>query len=107
MQCGSTGLGKKALQMKLEDEKNMTKLPPTQPSEGSLVIYCKTTHPVVWNVWIGIEPEDIGFLIKIALSRTTIAFVFKSLAKLVGSKIGFKKKSTKGDVELVGKPEAT
>ena len=56
MQCGSTGLGNMALKMNLEDESKMTKLPPTRPPEGSLIMYCKTYDPVVWCVWIGIEP---------------------------------------------------
>ncbi len=103
MQCGSTGLGKKALQMRLEDEKNMTKLPPTKPAEGSLVIYCKTTHPVIWNVWIGIEQEDIGFLIKIAFSKKTLVFVFKSVLKLIDSKFRPKKGSIKDDSKRVQK----
>ena len=105
MQCGSTGLGKKALQMRLEDEKNMGKIP-TRPSEGSLVIYCKTTHPVIWNVWIGIEPDDIGFLIKIALSRKTLSFVVRSVIRLIGSKLGFKSKSQKEAIKNADKLEA-
>ena len=92
MQCGSTGLGKMALKMTLVDEEKMTKLPPTRPPEGSLIMFCKTYDPVIWNVWIGIEPEDMGDLLKLAFNRKTIAFAFKSLFKLLGSKIGFGKK---------------
>jgi len=29
-----------ALKMRIEDESKMTKLPPTRPSEGSLIMYC-------------------------------------------------------------------
>lgn len=92
MQCGSTGLGKMALKMKLVNESKMTKLPPTSPPEGSLIMYCKTHDPVIWNVWIGLEPEDMGDLIKLAFNRKTLAFVIKSLFKLVWSKTGFGKK---------------
>jgi len=92
MQCGSTGLGKMALIMNIEKKENMTKLPPTTPPEGSLVMYCKTTKPVVWNVWISIEPEDITAIIKVLLSREAIKFMLKALFLPVISKFGFKKK---------------
>ena len=93
MQCGSTGLGKTALKMNLVDESKMTKLPPTRPPEGSLIMYCKTHDPVIWNVWIGIEPEDMGDLLKLTFNRKTISFAVKSIFKLVMSKISFGKKS--------------
>ncbi len=79
MQCGSTGLGKMALKMKLATEETMTKLPSTKPPEGSLIMYCKTYDPVIWNVWISIEPEDFWDIIKIALSWKAIKFGIKAL----------------------------
>ncbi len=93
MQCGSTGLGKMALEMHIEKKENISKLPPTTPPEGSLVMYCKTTKPVVWNVWISIEPEDIGDIIKILLSKESIIFMLKALFNPIISRIGFKKKN--------------
>jgi len=85
MQCGSTGLGNMALKMRLEDESKMTKLPPTRPPEGSLIMYCKTYDPVVWCVWIGIEPEDMGALLRLAFKKETLVFVFKSLIGILSS----------------------
>jgi len=82
MQCGSTGLGNMALKMRLEDESKMTKLPPTRPPEGSLIMYCKTYDPVVWCVWIGIEPEDMGPLLRLAFKKETLVFVFRSLLRI-------------------------
>lgn len=92
MQCGSTGLGKMALKMTLVDESKMAKLPPTDPPEGSLIMYCKTYDPVIWNVWIGIEPEDMGDLIKLAFNKKTLSFICKALFKLMWNKMGFGKK---------------
>ena len=93
MQCGSTGLGKMALEMHIEKKENISKLPPTTPPEGSLVMYCKTTKPVVWNVWISIEPEDIGAIIKVLLSKESIVFMLKILFSPIISRFGFRKKS--------------
>ena len=81
MQCGSTGLGNMALKMRIEGESKMTKLPPTRPPEGSLIMYCKTYDPVVWCVWIGIEPEDMGSLLRLVFKKETLAFVLKSLIR--------------------------
>ena len=108
MQCGSTGLGNMALKMRLEDESKMTKLPPTRPPEGSLIMYCKTYDPVVWCVWIGIEPEDMGALLGLAFKKETLVFVFKSLFSLVSSKLRglfSKKKSTEEVVEIEAREE--
>ena len=108
MQCGSTGLGNMALKMRLEDESKMTKLPPTRPPEGSLIMYCKTHDPVVWCVWIGIEPEDMGGLIRLAFKKETLVFVFKSMISIVSSKLKglFSRKKTTGEViELDAKEE--
>ena len=85
MQCGSTGLGNMALKMRLTDESQMTKLPPTRPPEGSLIMYCKTYDPVVWCVWIGIEPEDMGRLIRLVFRKETLAFIFRSLIRSLSS----------------------
>lgn len=81
MQCGSTGLGNMALKMRLAGESQMTKLPPTRPPDGSLIMYCKTYDPVVWNVWIGIEPEDMGALLRLVFKKETLVFIFKSLIR--------------------------
>ncbi len=85
MQCGSTGLGNMALKMRLADESQMTKLPPTRPPEGSLIMYCKTYDPVVWCVWIGIEPEDMGALLRLVFKKETIVFLIKSLARTLSA----------------------
>jgi hypothetical protein len=85
MQCGSTGLGNMALKMRLTDESQMTKLPPTRPPEGSLIMYCKTYDPVVWCVWIGIEPEDMGALLRLVFKKETLVFVFKSLVGILSN----------------------
>jgi len=95
MQCGSTGLGNMALKMRIADMSQMTKLPPTRPPEGSFVMYCKTFDPVVWNIWIGLEPDDLGPLIRLSFRKDTLAFAFKSLFRLVFSKLGFKKENKK------------
>ena len=108
MQCGSTGLGNMALKMRLEDESKMTKLPPTRPPEGSLIMYCKTYDPVVWCVWISIEPEDMGSLLGLAFKKETLVFVFKSLFSLVSSKLRglfSRKKSTEEVIEIEAKEQ--
>ena len=93
MQCGSTGLGKMALEMHIEKKENISKLPPTTPPEGSLVMYCKTTKPVVWNVWISIEPEDLGSILKVLLSKEAIVFMIKALLYPITSRFGVNKKN--------------
>jgi len=97
MQCGSTGLGNMALKMRLEDESKMTKLPPTRPPEGSLIMYCKTYDPVVWCVWIGIEPEDMRALLRLAFKKETLVFVVKSLIGILSTGLRglFSKKESK------------
>jgi hypothetical protein len=70
-----------ALKMRLADESQMTKLPPTRPPAGSLIMFCKTYDPVVWNVWIGIEPEDMGALLRLVFKKETLVFIFKSLIR--------------------------
>jgi hypothetical protein len=79
MQAGSTGLGKMALKMHLAEASEMTRLPPTKPPEGALVLYCKTTEPVVWNVWIAVEPDELPALLAKLLKPKLLWFVFKSL----------------------------
>ena len=106
MQCGSTGLGNMALKMRMEDESKMTKLPPTRPPEGSLIMYCKTYDPVIWCVWIGIEPEDMGSLLRLFFKKETMAFVFKSLFRVMASKcrgLLYREKSTEEVVEIEAK----
>lgn len=93
MQAGSTGLGKTALKMKMANESEMDRLPPTKPPEGALVVYCRTHEPVVWNLWIGFEPEDVGALLGFVLKWSTLSFMAKSLVKLAIAKLGFKKKA--------------
>ena len=100
MQCGSTGLGNMALKMRLEDESKMTKLPPTRPPEGSLIMYCKTYDPVVWCVWIGIEPEDMGSLLRLAFQRQTLVFVLRSLFRMATAKFRGLFSSKKGTEEV-------
>jgi hypothetical protein len=97
-----------ALKMDLADESQMTKLPPTRPPEGSLIMYCKTYDPVVWCVWIGIEPEDMGGLLRLAFKKETLIFVFKSLFSLVSSKMKglfSRKEGTEEVVEVEAKEE--
>ncbi|MEH6549281.1 MAG: hypothetical protein V7744_04785 [Pseudomonadales bacterium] len=79
MQAGSTGLGKMALKMHLAKESEMTRLPPTKPPEGALVLYCKTTEPVIWNVWIAVEPDELPSLMAQLLKPKLLWFVLKSL----------------------------
>ena len=108
MQCGSTGLGNMALKMRLADESEMTKLPSTRPPEGSLIMYCKTYDPVIWCVWIGIEPEDMGELLRLAFKKETLVFVFKSLFSMVSSKLKglfSKKESSEQTAEVETKEE--
>ncbi len=108
MQCGSTGLGNMALKMNLAGESQMTKLPPTRPPEGSLIMYCKTYDPVVWCVWIGIEPEDMGGLLRLVFKKETLVFVFRSLFSIVSSKLKglfSRKKTTEEVVEVEAKGE--
>lgn len=94
MQAGSTGLGKMTLKMRLSDKSLMTKLPPTEPPEGAIVMYCKTHDPVVWNVWIGIEPEDIPSMIRFALNPKILYFAIKGLFVVALSKLRPKKKES-------------
>jgi hypothetical protein len=98
MQCGSTGLGKMALKMRLASKNEMTKLPPTEPPEGSLIMYCKTYDPVKWCVWISVEPEDLWGVIKIAFSRQAIGFVIKTM---FGKILHSKKKVSKEDFQMM------
>jgi hypothetical protein len=90
-----------ALKMRLADESQMTKLPPTRPPEGSLIMYCKTYDPVVWCVWIGIEPEDMGSLLRLVFQKETMVFVFKSLFRVVSAKFRSLFSSKKGAEEVV------
>ena len=80
------------LKMRMSDKNKMDRLPPTEPPEGAMVVYCKTHEPVIWNVWIGFEPEDVGSLVGLALKPSTVSFVVKSLFKLAIARLGFKKK---------------
>ncbi len=81
MKSGSTGLGKMTLEMRMANKDSMDKLPPTSPPEGALVVYAKTHDPVIWNLWIGFEAEDMPDLLKTALRPSVLWFVFKSLVK--------------------------
>jgi hypothetical protein len=108
MQCGSTGLGNMALKMRLADESQMTKLPPTRPPEGSLIMYCKTYDPVVWCVWIGIEPQDMGALLRLVFKKETVVFVFKALFRVVSETfrgLSSRKKDTGEIDEIEAKEE--
>ena len=55
-----------------KDEK--FKYPPTKPPEGSFSLYMKTYDPVIWNVWIVIEPQDIWPTFRAVLSWKAVAF---------------------------------
>ena len=68
---------------------------PLDPPDGALVVYCKTHEPVIWNVWIGFEPEDVGELLAFVLRPSTLAFMVKAVFKLTLTKLGFKKKEVK------------
>ncbi len=79
MQAGSTGLGKTTLKMHLAEESEISRLPPAKPPEGSLVLYCKTYDPVVWNIWISVEQTELPALLAQLLKPKLLWFVFKSL----------------------------
>ncbi len=91
MQAGSTGLGKIALKMKVADKSEMNRLPPTRPPEGSIVFYCKTWDPVIWDVWIGIEPNDVLPMLRLAFRKETIALLFTSLFRVLMLKLGIQR----------------
>lgn len=80
MQAGSTGLGNMTLWMNVIDESEVTRMPPTSPPENSLVVYCKTYDPVVWNVWISVEPEELPALLRQLFKPKLLWFVLKALA---------------------------
>ena len=79
MQAGSTGLGKTVLVMKLAQKSELTRLPPTSPPQGALVLYCKTTQPVTWNIWISVDSEELPTLLGQLLKPKLLWFIFKSL----------------------------
>ena len=74
MQAGSTGLGKQTLKMRMLRKDEKFKYPPTKPPEGSFSLYMKTYDPVIWNVWIVIEPQDIWPTFRAVLSWKAMAF---------------------------------
>ena len=88
MQAGSTGLGKVALKMSVVDKSKTAKLPPTQPPDDALVFYCKTWDPVVWDVWIGIEPDDVLPMLRLAFQKGAVKFFLRSLVKPVKQRFG-------------------
>ncbi len=79
MQAGSTGLGTTVLVLKVAQESEMTRLPPTSPPEGALVIYCKTTAPVIWNIWIAVDSEEVPALLAQLLKPRVLWYVCKAL----------------------------
>jgi len=74
MQAGSTGLCKQTLKMRMLRKDEKFKYPPTKPPEGSFSLYMKTYDPVIWNVWIVIEPQDIWPTFRAVLSWKAVAF---------------------------------
>jgi hypothetical protein len=72
MRCGSTGLGTRELEF---DLLSLEKRP-----EG-LLVRAKTTAPVVWNIWITVEPRDTPRLIKLMVSREVAGFFLSSLRR--------------------------
>ena len=81
MQAGSTGLGKQTLKMRMLKKDEEFKYPPTKPPEGSFSLYMKTYDPVIWNVWIVIEPQDIWPTFRAMLSWKAISFFVKGAIK--------------------------
>ncbi|MCZ7662975.1 MAG: hypothetical protein M5U22_08640 [Thermoleophilia bacterium] len=65
MRCGSTGLGTRELEFDLLS---------TERSDDGLLVRAKTTAPVVWNIWIVVEPRDLPRLIRLMLSRPVVQF---------------------------------
>ncbi|MFC1876710.1 hypothetical protein ACFL2E_05485 [Thermodesulfobacteriota bacterium] len=88
MQAGSTGLGKQTLKMRMLKKDEKFKYPPTKPPEGSFCMYMKTYDPVVWNVWIVIEPQDIWPTFRAMLSWKAVAFFVTGAIKGLFSKNG-------------------
>jgi hypothetical protein len=81
MQVGSTGLGKQTLKMRMLKKGETFKYPPTKPPEESFCMYMKTYDPVVWNVWIVIEPQDIWPTFRAMLSWKAVAFFLTGAIK--------------------------
>ena len=72
MRCGSTGLGTRELELDLLSVEK-------QPER--LLERAKTTAPVIWNIWITVEPRDIPRLIKLMASRQVAGFILSSLRR--------------------------
>ena len=81
MQAGSTGLGSKVLKFRIKPNKIKAEgMPPTYPKSGDLIIMgCKTYDPVVWNIWVAIEKDDVIPFLKVALSKEVLSCVFRWL----------------------------
>ena len=95
MQAGSTGLGKQTLKMRMLKKNEKFKYPPTKPPEGSFSLYMKTYDPVIWNVWIVIEPQDIWPTFRAMLSwKAVVFFVTGAVKGLFARKESEPKKET-------------
>ena len=81
MQAGSTGLGKMTMKMNLVEESEITRFPRTKPPEDSLVLYLKSYEPVVWNVWVSVDEEEIPRLLAQLFKPKLLWFVLRSLLR--------------------------
>jgi len=74
VRCGSTGLGTRELEFDL--------LSVERGPEG-LLVRAKTSAPVVWNIWIRVEPRDIPRLVRLLASTKVLGFAATSLWRSV------------------------
>lgn len=81
------------MRMLKKDEK--FRYPPTKPPEGSFSLYMKTYDPVVWNVWIVIEPQDIWPTFRAMLSWKAVAFFVTGAIKVLFPKKESEQKNAK------------
>lgn len=72
MRCGSTGLGTRELEFDLLS---------TEKNPNGLLIRAKTTAPVIWNIWITVEPRDIPRLLRLMASPAVAGFFVASLRR--------------------------
>ena len=70
MQCTSTGLGKRKLQLNVLS---------ADLQEDSLVVTAKSYAPVIWDIRIIVEPRDLPTLVKLLVTRAALSFLGKAL----------------------------
>lgn len=70
MRCGSTGLGTRELEFDLLS---------VERDSDRLLVRAKTSAPVVWNIWIGVEPSDTPRLVKLVARPTVAGFVLSTV----------------------------